>query len=281
MKFSLQLNIGILLSFLNFSTNCKSHNSSTRHDENKYYGMANNLKESILSQYPVVTVCLKPLIYDPTDKSIESLFLQKRIGAFEVQLCKMDKSDDEDKIEVKKIFSKIETKKWPDFDQILDSLSDFVSRSSLVVELKVQNEGEYEVSSITTEKKGKLKNIEVFLKPIRMNKNKEMTSTKEFESIANKSSGISFMNKSRPVTATATRPKSAYSNYSVKTMQPAKKGSQNGEGPSFMNEMSAQPIKFQGRTNDEGLVTFDNIPLGIYMIDVPESKEFTRSTEVI
>jgi hypothetical protein len=56
------------------------HSNSTRHDEQKYFNLAGQLKQEILMQFPVVKVLLKPLVYDPSDHSIDSLYVQKRIG---------------------------------------------------------------------------------------------------------------------------------------------------------------------------------------------------------
>lgn len=78
-----------LINFILFSTNCKDHANSTRHDEEKYYQFASGIKFAIVHHFPIAKVYLKPLIYDEIeiDQSIDNLYLQKRIGAFEIQLC--------------------------------------------------------------------------------------------------------------------------------------------------------------------------------------------------
>jgi hypothetical protein len=58
-----------------FSTNCESHASSLRHDENQYISIAMKLRDEIMNSFPMIKVLLKPLIFDPIDRSIESLTL--------------------------------------------------------------------------------------------------------------------------------------------------------------------------------------------------------------
>ena len=72
----------LLVLIIYTSTNCKQHQSSTKHDEEKYYHFAVSVKQQVLSQFPIVKVLLKPLLFNPTDESIESLALRKRIGNF-------------------------------------------------------------------------------------------------------------------------------------------------------------------------------------------------------
>lgn len=76
----------MIIKFIN-STNCQSHCSSTRHDEEKYYQLATNMKFAILNHFPIAKVFLKPLVFDPVEQSLDNLALQKRIGAFEIQIC--------------------------------------------------------------------------------------------------------------------------------------------------------------------------------------------------
>jgi hypothetical protein len=46
--------------------------------------VALQLKKEILANFPVVKVYLKPNVVDPQDKSVDSIFVRRRIGAFEV-----------------------------------------------------------------------------------------------------------------------------------------------------------------------------------------------------
>lgn len=59
---------------------------STRHSEKQYYEAAVGLKKEILAQFPVCKVYLKPLIYDQLDHTIDTMFLQRRLGCLEVQV---------------------------------------------------------------------------------------------------------------------------------------------------------------------------------------------------
>jgi hypothetical protein len=58
-----------------FSTNCESHASSLRHDEAMYRNIAYKLRDEIANSFPMIKILLKPLIFDPIDRSIESLTL--------------------------------------------------------------------------------------------------------------------------------------------------------------------------------------------------------------
>jgi hypothetical protein len=54
----------LTLFLLIFSTNCKSHEGTTRHDEQRYLNCALNLKKEILKHFPVIKVYLKPNVVD-------------------------------------------------------------------------------------------------------------------------------------------------------------------------------------------------------------------------
>lgn len=45
------------------------------------------MKFAILNHFPIAKVFLKPLVFDPMEQSFDNLALQKRIGAFEIQIC--------------------------------------------------------------------------------------------------------------------------------------------------------------------------------------------------
>ena len=51
---------------------------STRHNEKMYIDKAMELKDEILSKFPMIKVFLKPLLYDVNDTSIETMFLRRR-----------------------------------------------------------------------------------------------------------------------------------------------------------------------------------------------------------
>lgn len=75
-----------ILVTIEYCTNCKEHEGTTRHDENKYYNTAVELKKEILRHFPVIKIFLKPLIVDTLDKNVDSVYVRRRIGCFEVQI---------------------------------------------------------------------------------------------------------------------------------------------------------------------------------------------------
>jgi len=56
------------LIFFFISINCQSHNTSTKHDENKYRAFANHLQASVREQFPQVLVIVKPITTDQDEK---------------------------------------------------------------------------------------------------------------------------------------------------------------------------------------------------------------------
>lgn len=58
-----------------YCTNCKNHQVSTRHDEKKYQQLAQKIKNEVLSHFPVVRVYLKPLLMDYSDKKVSQIYL--------------------------------------------------------------------------------------------------------------------------------------------------------------------------------------------------------------
>lgn len=63
------LNTGTLL-WINFilSINCHDHNTTTKHDENKYKAFALNLQGAVREQFPLVQVIIKPIATDQDEK---------------------------------------------------------------------------------------------------------------------------------------------------------------------------------------------------------------------
>ena len=102
---------------------------STRHDDTKYFELAKYLKSEILKNFSMVKVYLKPLLYDQHDHSIETMFLRRRLGAFEVQV--VARINGEIKQDV--IFSKIKTKQWPNVNQIIQDIPKFLRRANFRV----------------------------------------------------------------------------------------------------------------------------------------------------
>lgn len=90
---------------------------------------------------------------------MDSLFLQKRIGAFEIQLCSRVSAITNEKV----IFSKLDTKKWPDQDEVLEKITEYVNKCDIVVSVDI-TEDNFEKMGVA---ENKLKGINVILKPFR------------------------------------------------------------------------------------------------------------------
>lgn len=121
---------------------------------------------------------LKPLLYDTIDQSIDSLFLQKRIGAFEIQLCSRVSSKTNEKV----IFSKLETKKWPVQEEVLEKITEYVNKCDIIISVDI-TEDNFEKMGVA---ENKLKSINVIMKPYReKNMNKSQQYPLESESMSN------------------------------------------------------------------------------------------------
>ncbi|CAD8156523.1 unnamed protein product [Paramecium octaurelia] len=123
---------------IEYCTNCKEHQRSTRHNEEQYLSYALLIKQSILLNYPDIKVYLKPLVFD-NDKTITSLFLQRRIGAFEVQFQANGQQS--------QLFSKLQTKSWPNVNDILKAIHQQFKKTNLLIQL-VYNDGDTNLKGI-------------------------------------------------------------------------------------------------------------------------------------
>ena len=74
---------------------------------------------------------LKPLIFHQNELSPENFFLRSRIGAFEVQVSTRTLKELKRKI----IFSKLNTRLWPSFGYITETLSEFMPKDELHIKL--------------------------------------------------------------------------------------------------------------------------------------------------
>ena len=109
---------------IEYCTNCKEHQISTRHDEQKYYELSQRVKNEIIKHFPVIKVYLKPLQMDGNDKSINQMYLQRRLGAFEIQIC----SKLNGRLRLETVFSKIKNKKWPNMNEdILNQIPKYMN----------------------------------------------------------------------------------------------------------------------------------------------------------
>ena len=126
-------------------TNCKSHQITTRHIQEKYVLYAKTLKQLILMNFPMIKVYSKQVSSGTEEfrKSIKikpgnssALFIENyrpelRLGAFEVQLYK--KSHDKTIHEL--LHSKLNTLAWPNLKNIIYKISKYVPSVSVKIKL--------------------------------------------------------------------------------------------------------------------------------------------------
>ena len=119
---------------INKSNNCASHQSNTRHIEEKYLLYAKTLRQAILLKYPIIRVYCKPIstnlegfiqmIKFNKEKSAENVYRienyrpEMRLGAFEVQLYKKAKGE----IITEFLHSKLNTRIWPSINAIINKI---------------------------------------------------------------------------------------------------------------------------------------------------------------
>lgn len=103
---------------IDFCANCKTHNSSLRHDEDKYLGRAVGLRDRLLEEFPFISIVLRPL-----QNSRANL---PRLGCFEVALAAF-------KSQPKLIFSKLKTFKWPSVSFVVNSVRSELPGSGLSI----------------------------------------------------------------------------------------------------------------------------------------------------
>ncbi|KAM3134547.1 hypothetical protein pb186bvf_013361 [Paramecium bursaria] len=116
---------------IEYCTNCQQHQNTTRHVEQQYYDLAVLLKQKIFANYPEIKVYLKPLIFEYNNEA-ENIYLQRRIGAFEVQLKYGS--------QVALLHSKLKSKKWPDLDTIISQIPYFCKKTNVLIQLKFEDQ---------------------------------------------------------------------------------------------------------------------------------------------
>jgi len=272
---------------IEYCTNCRQHQGSTRHDEEKYAYFANTLKRDIITQYPVVKVILKPLIFDQTDESSESIYLRSRIGAFEVQLYSKN-SEGEVKRQI--VFSKLRTRNWPSVSKVVEDISNYLPTSDFLVRLidpnLPQEENKYEGSNNrpTSSKKNtqptKLKGLHVVMRPLRTNKKQPgtLTEVSTGSKMLNDTSRLQTAGGTSRPTSAVQRPQSAFSTTSMKSLaskkSPTKDQSTATISPTIAKEYVEQADNF-------GVVLFKQIPHNIYEIEVLETQNYQPMKKVV
>ena len=128
---------------IEFCSNCKEHEKFTSHKADLFKNYAIALQKCILLRFPFISVLLKPIetdikksfIFPKLNKNkgddnndgkyyINNEFKDVKIGAFEVQLCY--KSNNSNEIIV--LHSKLETKKWPKIENILNKIVSYMPK---------------------------------------------------------------------------------------------------------------------------------------------------------
>ena len=146
---------------IEYCSNCKEHSIFTSHSAELYKNYALSLQKCILLRFPFISVLLKPIETDIQTKNwklpkvengqqwpksyINTLFKDVRIGAFEVQLCYKvkNKGDKEGKEVVILLHSKLEDKKWPKIDDILDKIVNYMPKfTGRIILYQKENEEE-------------------------------------------------------------------------------------------------------------------------------------------
>lgn len=215
---------------------CETHANSTHHDPKQYSSLAQSLSNTILARYPSVKVMIKP---------ISRLGMNyMRIGAFEVQIC----SKSNGSLNKNTLHSKLQTKKWPDLQEIVMKLSDYLPRCHISVTVFDIENGD-----------NLLKEMHVSLRPKRL--------------------GLQLSTTMRPKSASFStfRPGSAISTMSLRTI----KFSARRNARTLLKSGKKQNKSLEGVTNREGVCLFNHVPMNIYEIEVGEDKEYRGEVKVI
>ena len=158
---------------IEYCSNCKDHSIFTSHSAELYKNYALSLQKCILLRFPFISVLLKPIETDIQTKNyklpkvengaqwpksyINTLFKDVRIGAFEVQLCYKvkNKGDKEAKEVIILLHSKLEDKKWPKIDDILDKIVNYMPKFTGRIILYVKENEEEETQEQKEEDDGR------------------------------------------------------------------------------------------------------------------------------
>ena len=223
---------------------CHEHNDTTHHDPHKYSAFAAHIKAAVLSRYSMVKVLVKPL------SALDGKQAYKRMGCFEVQVC----SKRNGAVRKDLLHSKLATKRWPDTEDILSKLSEFLPTCQLFVTVYDET-----ASQSTT-----LKGLKVILRP--------------------KAASIT------PLQIPKSRPQSAHV-ASSRSQRPRSAGSTSSHQSHFTARSAVQTSQVQrlkpaGRvleqlTDREGCCAFQNIPMDQYEVEVCESKEYGRTVKLL
>jgi hypothetical protein len=101
---------------------------------------------------------LKPLLFE-REFSADSLYLQRRIGAFEVQIMHKLSQKTEQSI----LYSKLKSKAWPNLRSIVSQIPSYLTKVNLLIQLTFDDYRKKQREPI----EGELKNIQAVLTAVR------------------------------------------------------------------------------------------------------------------
>ena len=166
---------------IEYCSNCQEHSVFTSHNAELYKNYALSLQKCILLRFPFISVLLKPIETDIQVKfnnlkekeekvkknKINALFKDVRLGAFEVQLCykvKKNKEDKNPKEVIILLHSKLETKKWPKIETILDKIVQYMPRFMgriILYEKETEEEKHEDDNAIMNEGEAKIQDEDI------------------------------------------------------------------------------------------------------------------------
>ena len=135
---------GEYLIIIEYCSSCEEHSNTTQHlSDTIYKDLALKYQKIINERFPFIKVLLKPIDVDIVKnmevdlpkvgknggqyintKSVNSYFKECRIGAFEIYIVKYNKT-------IKLVHSKLNTKKFPNVDDVLDKIVGFLPKFKL------------------------------------------------------------------------------------------------------------------------------------------------------
>ena len=180
---------GQYLITIEYCAQCKEHQNITQHDDELFKKVAVNYQKIIQTRFPFIKVVLKPIDVDIVknektplpkikknggayegNKPLNDRFNQCRIGAFEIQISKRDKNNNN--IDTRLIHSKLQTKVFPKVNNVLLKISSFLPTFNL--NLILYDKEDYDDIE-------KMNDIEVRVYLCNSNYIKEMTENTEYE----------------------------------------------------------------------------------------------------
>ena len=180
---------GQYLITIEYCAQCKEHQNITQHDDELFKKVAVNYQKIIQTRFPFIKVVLKPIDVDIVknektplpkikknggayegNKPLNDRFNQCRIGAFEIQISKRDKNNNN--IDTRLIHSKLQTKFFPKVNNVLLKISSFLPTFNL--NLILYDKEDYDDIE-------KMNDIEVRVYLCNSNYIKKMTENTEYE----------------------------------------------------------------------------------------------------